>query len=336
MIDDIIVFDNVIHLHDMSDANLSPDRDDSTFVRSMQVGLGEMLRPLHGSTLDYATRFSVDDMYRLVFEQSPTDFAMAQVVPVFDWYSDFWAPVALQHAMAVAHPDRVFFCGGVDPHFKGLSYALEEIERQVRDLGAVSMKFYNAHVTGPWACDDEKVAYPLYEKCLAEGVNVVQFHKGVPFGTENLEWGRPNDLQGACRDFPQMNFVLHHLAMPYFDETVSIASRFPNLYLSLSANLAMTPIAPRLVQKQLGTLLAQVGVDKLFYGSEAGLAGPPAPYLKAFMALEIPDDLRLGYGYPQITHDDKRKILGENFATVMNINLVERMAARSHSNTSAS
>ena len=326
MIGDIIVFDNVIHLHDMSDANLSPDRDDSEHVRSMQVGLGNMLRPLHGETIDYATRFAVDDMYRLVFEDSPTDLAMAQVVPVFDWYTDFWAPVALQHAMAAAHPDRVLFCGGVDPHFKGLNYALEEIERQVRELGAVSMKFYNAHVTGPWACDDEEVAYPLYEKCHAEGIDVVQFHKGVPFGTENLEWGRPNDLQGACRDFPDMRFVLHHLAMPYFDETVSIASRFPNLYLSLSANLALTPIAPRLVQKQLGKLLAQVGVDKLIYGSEAGLAGPPAPYLKAFMELEIPEDLRVGYGFPQITIEDKRKILGLNFARVMGIDLAERVA----------
>lgn len=319
MIDDLFVFDCVIHLHDMSDENLDPRRRDSAHVRDLQVGMGEMLRGIHGDDLDYATRMSVEDMHRLVFEESPTDMAMAQVVPVFDWYPSFWAPVELQHAMAAAYPEKVLFCGGVDPSYRGLAFALEEIERQRTELGAVSFKFYNAHVTDPWRCDDEAVAYPLYDACRRVGVDVVQFHKGIPFGTENLEWGRPNDLQAACRDFPDMTFVLHHLAVPYFDETVAIASRFPNLYLALSANLAFTPIAPRQVQWQLGVLLQRVGADKLLYGSEAGLAGPPAPYLRAFLDLEIPDDLRSGYGLPQITREDHRKILGANFARLMNV-----------------
>lgn len=323
MIDDIFIFDNVIHLHDMSSDNLT-HRTDATQVRDMQVGMGEMLRPLHGGEVDYATRMSVADMYDMVFVQSATDMAMAQVVPVFDWYEDFWAPVAQQHAMAAAHPERVLFCGGVDPSFRGLAYALEQIEFQIRDLGAVSMKFYNAHVTGPWRCDDQTVAYPMYQRCSDLGVDVVQFHKGVPFGTENLEHGQPYDLQAPCRDFPEMTFILHHLATPFVNETVAIAARFPNLYLALSANLCFTPIAPRLVQEQLGLLLSRVGVDKLLWGSEAGLAGPPQVYLNAFMDLEIPQDLRSGYGYPQITIEDKRKILGENFARVMGIDLVSK------------
>lgn len=321
MIDGIPVFDCVIHLHDMSDANLAPDRADSAHVRALQVGTGEALRPVHGDTMDYATQVSVESMWDLVFVRSPTDMAMAQVVPVFDWYPDFWAPVALQHAMAAAHPDRVLFCGGVDPTFKGLDFALEELERQVTELGAVSMKFYNSHVTRPWRCDDEHLAYPLYERCRELGVRVVQFHKGIPFGTENLEHGRPNDLQAPCRDFPDMTFVMHHLAVPYFDETVAIASRFPNMYLALSANLAFAAVAPRVVQEQLGALLARVGSDRLLYGSEAALAGPPLPYLRAFMDLEIPQDLRVGYGFPQITREDKRKILGANFARLMGVDL---------------
>lgn len=42
------------------------------------------------------------------------------------------------------------------------------------------------------------------------------------------------------------------------------------------------------------------------------------------MDLEILLDLRSGYGYPQITRDDKRKILGENFARVMGIDLAAK------------
>ena len=72
---------------------------------------------------------------------------MAQVVPIFDWFEDFFAPVAAQHAMVQRYPDRVLFCGGADPVYRGLADALDQIDHQVRDLGACSMKFYTATPT---------------------------------------------------------------------------------------------------------------------------------------------------------------------------------------------
>jgi predicted TIM-barrel fold metal-dependent hydrolase len=324
VIGDLFVFDNVIHLHDMSQANTRADRSDAEHVKSLAVGLGNALRPLHGSPLDFATRFRPEDMYDLVFEQSPTDLAMAQVVPIFDWWEDWWAPVRLQHEMAARYPDRVLFCGGVDPGHRGVEAAVEDLERQVTELGAVSMKFYNGHVDKPWRCDDEQVAYPMYAKARELGITVLQFHKGFPQGTENVEVVKPNDLQKAARDFPDLQFLVHHLAEPYFGEMVSIASRFPNIHLVLSAFVNFAPIAPRMVQEKLGELLMKVGPHKLIWGSEAGLAGSPKPYLDAFMALEIPEDLRSGHGYPQLTHEDKRLILGENFARLMGIDLAAK------------
>ena len=318
--DDIVVFDAVVHLHDMSDANLL-DVPWAARARELPLGMGELLRPLHGDPTDFASRISVETMARMVFEDSPTDLAVAQVVPIFDYYADWWAPVQLQADFARAYPGRAFFCGGVDPAYRGLAAALEHLEWQVRDLGAISVKFYNGHVDRSWRCDDEKVAYPIYERAWELGLRVLQFHKGFPFGLENVEDTRPNDLQRAARDFPDLQFVIHHLGVPYFEETVSIAARFPNVHLCLGANLAFTPIAPRRVAEQLGLLLQQVGPDKLLWGSEAGLAGPPRPYLEALMALEIPDDLRVGYGYPQITREDKRKLLGANLARLLGVDL---------------
>jgi len=322
VIDDIAVFDNVVHLHDMSDANLLTAAPGAHRSRELALMLGEALRPLHGDQTRFDAEISVATMGRMVFDDSPTDLAMAQVVPIWDWFADWWAPVRLQAAFRDAYPDRAFFCGGVDPSWKGLTPALEHLEWQVRELGAVSMKFYNGHTDGAtWRCDDEQVAYPIYEKARELGITVLQFHKGFPFGLTPVEQTRPNDIQRAARDFPDMQFLIHHLGIPYFDETVNIAARWPNVHLVLSANLCFTPIQPRLVQKQLGRLLFEVGVDKLMWGSEAGLAGPPAPYLRAFMDLQIPDDLREGYGYPQLTHEDKRKILGGNFARLMGVDL---------------
>ena len=185
-----------------------------------------------------------------------------------------------QYEMAKRYPDRVMFCGGVDPMYQGVDAALESLDWQVKELGARSIKFYNGHVDGSWSCDDRELAYPLYERCLELGIDVIQFHKGIPFGLMDVEAMKPNDLQRPARDFPELNFVVHHLALPYFEEAVWIAARFPNIYLSLASNLNFTLIAPRVVQQQVGQLLQMVGSEKLCYASDAALSGGPAPYLR--------------------------------------------------------
>lgn len=154
------------------------------------------------------------------------------------------------------------------------------------------------------------------------GVDVVQFHKGSPFGQQNLEDLSPLDLQKAARDFPDLKFVIHHAAAPYFQEAVSVASRFPNVYIAMSGNINLFLIAPRMVQEWVGVLLQQVGSDRVLWGSEAPLQGNPRPYIEAFVKdFQIPEDLRVGYGFPQITREDKEKILGGNFARLMKVDL---------------
>jgi len=333
MLDGMFVFDNVIHVFDMSDENLREDesrtRKESEEFRQWLEALGcggrwpafndpESEFP-YGSSM--GGRWSTDAVFDMVFKVAPTDMAMAQVVPIFDFFTDFFAPVKAQYEMAKAYPDRVLFCGGVDPMYRGVDDALEQLDYQIKELGACSIKFYNGHVEHSWACDDESIAYPLYQRCLDLGVDVIQFHKGLPLGKTSYAAMSPLDLERPARDFPDLNFIVHHLALPMFDEVVWLAGRFPNVYLALSGNLNTYVIAPRLVQEQVGRLLMEVGVEKLLYGSEAALAGSPAPYLRAFLDLEIPDDLRRGYGYPQITRSDKEKILGLNFANLMGVDL---------------
>lgn len=324
MIDEIFVFDNVVHMHDMSDANLRQDVPDADWARAGLLGLGELFRRVAPNDLDHRKAVSVQEMYEAVFVESPTDLAMAQVVPIFDWFRDWWSPVRLNYELARTYPDRVLFCGGVDPNWRGVDQAIRDMEFQVKDWGAVSMKFYSGHEEGTWRCDDRALAYPLYEQAQQLGIRVLQFHKGNPFGLQNVETTRPNDLQAAARDFPDLIFVVHHLALPYFDEMVNIAARFPNIHLALSAMINFILISPRMVQERLGRLLMEVGSDRLIWGSEASLGGPPRAYLEAVMALEIAEDLRVGYGYPQFTREDKRKFLGENFARLMGVDLAAK------------
>lgn len=318
---DVFVFDCVVHAYNMSDENLL-DRPDAELGRGSILKLGDDTRaPTSGDYPTYAKRWTHEELWDMVFGHSDTDLAMAQTVPIFDWFRDGFAPVEAQHAFAAAYPEQVLFCGGVDPSYHGTG-TLDEMQRQVEELDARSFKFYNAHIDGKtWRCDDEEIAYPMYELARRLGIQVLQFHKGVPFGNQNMEDLRPNDLQKVARDFPDLNFVIHHLALPYFDEAVSIGARFPNVYLALSGVLTNYLIGPRLFLMQLGRLLAEVGSDKLLWGSEAALLGYPQPYLEAFWKLKIPEDLQDDYGYPQITEEDKRNILGHNFARLLRMEL---------------
>lgn len=324
MLKDYFVFDNVVHIYDLSDENLSDHRA-ARLGRQSIVGLGATWRaPQNQNDFggDYERRFTPENMRQLLFEESDTDMAMAQAVPIFDWFRDGFAPVQSQYEFAAQFPDRVLFCGGVDPLYHGVEEAKREIERQVTEMGARSFKFYNAHPAGKsWRCDDKEIAYPLYEKIGEMGIDVVQFHKGVPFGPIYVEDFRPNDIQGPAYDFPDLNFIIHHLAEPYADEAISIAGRFPNVHLALSGTIGNYIVAPRKFQQQLGQMLQECGSEKLLWGSEAALYGTPQPYLEAFLDMQIPEDLQSGWGFPALTDDDRRRILGENFGRLMGVDI---------------
>ena len=327
MRDGMFIFDNVVHMYDNTDANVVAGEG----VRGAGnlAGFGQVLSnaqyPYNEDFL--GTEFPVEEAHRILFEESQTDLAMAQTVPLFGWWREGFSPAARQYALKEAYPDRVLFCGGVDPLFQGVEGAVRELERQVTEWGAVSMKFYQAHRKGlSWRADDPKLAYPLWEKCLELGINTVQFHKGVPFGTERMEDMKPNDLQDAATDFPELTFIIHHLGDPYVEETISIAARNPNIWLALSAWINIYPIMPTEAMHRLGKALMYVGPDRLLWGSEAFIWPNVQGYIELFADLEMPEELMDGYGYPQITSDMKKKIFGLNFASLLGIDVDQKIA----------
>jgi predicted TIM-barrel fold metal-dependent hydrolase len=325
---DSVIFDNVVHLHNLREDNvIEPEGRlaQNFFYRTLQAVKGPDFK-----VEQFASAWSAERVGGILFrEGSQIDYAMVQTVPMFDLYKDGLDAVERQYELVELFPGRAIFCGGTDPVLRGLNTALHDIDHQIRDLGAVSIKFYTAHTRGQsWRMDDPKLAYPLYERMLEYGVDIAQVHKGNPLGPEPLTALQAHDVGQAALDFPGMRFVIHHLGVPYEDETIMIAARFPNVYLSTSTWINSIAVAPRLTAERLGKALAQVGPDRILWGSEAPLGPDPQALLEACWNFQIPEDLRAGYGYPAITDEDRHKIFGANMLELLGMDYAPPAAAR--------
>jgi predicted TIM-barrel fold metal-dependent hydrolase len=322
----MIVFDAVVHNHDFrenvmlnDDARYLKEGFKASLTWSAQRGGHDVSYDAVDAPPEHAWANKV------LFEDSDTDFAMVQTVPVFALFKEGLAPAKGSYELAQSNPDRLFFCGGVDPLYQGVKGALEEMQRQVEEWGATSFKFYQAqNMRNAWSADDEKLAYPLYEKAIELGIKGIQFHKGLPLGLQKVEDLRPNDLQQAAYDFPQLNFGAHHLGEPYVDEMINIASRFPNIFLVLPLWFNHYFVQPWEMLHRLGKALLHVGADRICYGTDAFIWPNLQAYIDVLATLEMPEELQDRYGYPPITDDVRRKIFGESFANAVGIDLAAK------------
>ena len=312
--DDAIVFDGVAHVFNFDKKNaLGPAGEMfQNHLYAFHATLtpeGEPVMPAE----EFLRQWTVDDIREMVYGQSSTDLLCAMPLPLTDLFKDGLSPWEECAELASRDPDRTVFWGSVNP-LEGRR-ALDLMERQVGEFGAKAFKFYNVRYDYgrpfPWRMDDPQVAFPVFEKAQELGVNLIGVHKGVPLGPQPIEATQTWDMDGAAANFPDLNFVIFHVGLPFIDEVCWQLIRHPNLYASIAATINFVVRAPRQFAETLGKLLFWCGEDKIIYGSEAPIWQPQWA-LEAFWNFQLPQDLVEGYGYPQLTEQAKRKILGEN------------------------
>jgi predicted TIM-barrel fold metal-dependent hydrolase len=312
--DDAIVFDGVAHVFNFEKKNAFGPAGEM-FINHLYAfhatltPEGEPVMPAE----EFLRQWTVDDIDEMVYRNSSTDMLCAMPLPLTDLFRDGLSPWEECAELARRNPDRTMFWGSVNP-LEGRR-ALDLMERQVGEFGAKAFKFYNVRYDYgrpfPWRMDDPQVAFPVFEKAQELGVNLIGVHKGVPLGPQPIEATQTWDMDGAAANFPDINFVIFHVGLPFIDEVCWQLIRHPNLYASIAATLNFIVRAPRQFAETLGKLLFWCGEDKIIYGSEAPIWQPQWA-LDAFWNFELPQDLVEGYGYPQLTEQAKRKILGEN------------------------
>ena len=219
------------------------------------------------------------------------------------------------------YPGRVLTLGTIEPNREG---HLEKLEYYFKELKMTGLKLYpwDATSKGGWWADDEKLAYPMWEKCLALGIDKIHIHKGIPASWTMAKYVHPLDLDRPIRDFQNLNFIVYHAGWPYIDEMTSINAgrpHRPNLYVDLGSTFAMEVNTPVALAHDMGKLLLHIGADHICWGTDTPIWGAPQWQIEAFRKLTIPDQLIAGYGYPEITDADKDLIFGGNMAGLYGI-----------------
>ena len=330
--DDVFVFDCVAHPFNFAPGNAFGKAGE--MFNNHLYAFHQVLTPESEPKLapdQFLRTWGIDEISRMVYEESNTDMLVAMPLPLTDLFRDGLSSWERCVELRDRNPDRTVFWGTVNP-LEGRR-ALDLMEVQVKEYGARAFKFYNVRYDSgqpfPWRMDDPRVAFPVYEKAMELGVNLIGVHKGVPLGPQPIEATQTWDMDGAAANFPDINFVIFHVGLPFIDETCWQLVRYPNLYASIAATINFVVRSPRQFAEWLGKLMFWCGEDKIIYGSETPIWHPRWA-LDAFWNFEIPQDMVEGYGYPPLTEQAKRKILGENLARLHGMDVEATRRSLSH------
>jgi hypothetical protein len=222
----------------------------------------------------------------------------------------------------------------------------------VRSVGGASLDAMESNAktypVAAWKCYpdlgrlDSPALDPFFERARRTGVKVVASHRGLGRGASYaadpyLDTYSPRDLVAAAKKHPDITFLCYHggydsgtpEARPYnkaaplgLDRLIAAMDEFgnpPNVYAELGSTWNNLRKDPAEAAHGLGKLLKYLGPDRIVWGTDAVLTGRPQEQIQAFRAFQIPQSMQETFGYPALTAEVKRKILGLNAARVYGV-----------------
>ena len=201
---------------------------------------------------------------------------------------------------------------------------LEEMERQVKELKIDAWKMYTGAELGEkaWFMDDEKVAYPFWEKTKKLGIKNLCVHKGLPLGVFNekgVHAARPGEggegLAGPELHRLPLRLPRLRLArpaaparrsrikktddpqeIPWISDILRILKKNPkikNIYFELGSTFNMTlgVSARRSCLHMLGQMIQAAGADHILWGTDSIWGGSPQSQIERLRRLKMTDEL---------------------------------------------
>ena len=131
-----------------------------------------------------------------------------------------------------SYPDYfIGFCA-VNPKYRGVDAAVNELERAILQLGLTGLKLYPTY--DHYSPDDRELAFPVFEKAQDLGIPVMIHQSSTPVIDAPLKYGQPYLLDDVGRAFPDLKLLICHAGVPWVDECLVLAAKHPNFYIDLS------------------------------------------------------------------------------------------------------
>jgi predicted TIM-barrel fold metal-dependent hydrolase len=327
-LEETFVLDSIVHAYNTDPSNYRNDHY-AEAITNMIFGAGSLAMPEgHKITAESWIRdWSVQEVANMLFLESDTDMATFQPLPLYAFEDGLTSEEKAKQAVD-NWPDRFLVYADIDPLADD---AVEELDRQVEMLDPIGVKFYPSHWTEDshtgWLMDDPEVAYPVFERALEHGIDLVDIHKAIPFGPTPGATYHPGDVSEAAASFPELRFSVVHGGAAFTEETAWLLARFDNVFVNLEALPIILCSSETKFAEILAAFVGTAGpgaYDRLFWSS-AAMAAHPQAQLEAFRDFQYPEAVMRDGGLfadvEQITDEEKRKILGQNYADLVGLDV---------------
>jgi predicted TIM-barrel fold metal-dependent hydrolase len=194
----------------------------------------------------------------------------------------------------------------VNPRFRGVDWARDELTRAVEDLGLQGLKLYPMY--DHYAPADRDLAFPIFERAYELGIGVM-VHMGTTSAKDTvLDYGRPGALDEVARRFPGLPLLVCHVGFPWVDECLAMVARHDNTYVDISM------FATKTSRRELYDFLMraqQLGcpLSRICWGTDYPGGGKPAALLPKFALVNDAADPG-----GEISQADVAQMLGGNWA----------------------
>jgi uncharacterized protein len=313
MLNGMVLADGVVHGYNWTPENWAVK--ESAICAAAGAGFHGFLTPDDSSRLsekDFLRDWMAEELEQVLFGESPLDLVAYHGTPIWDFFKDGHSDTEKGFELKKRNPDRVLVYGAANP-FEG-EKALRDLEELV-DRGADAIKVYAARYekgrTYEQRLDDPEFGYPFIQKALDLGVKVIATHKAIPFGPVRSAPYGVGDLPEACMVFPEMTFEVVHTGFAFVEDTAFLGL-LPNCWFNLEASASLIYNTPRRFAEFMGAFMGSGAADRIVFASGCSLVHP-RPLIEKLLEFEMPEDLVEGFGYPQMTDEIKRGILGENY-----------------------
>lgn len=171
-----------------------------------------------------------------------------------------------QIAGLMRESDRIIGFASVDP---SSSDAPTQLRSAVKDLGLSGLNLDPALQQFDPA--DEATAFPVYQAAADLGipVTIAVGHNWAPIAATSAF--TPLSLEPAIRAFPTVDFVIPHVGWPFVQEALSLAIKYPNVFLDTSVLFGGRPESSlrRVLEDQIGLDVVEASLrEKLVFASD--------------------------------------------------------------------